>query len=664
MRSKFFVLIPLILMLILCVKPVDAKIGVHSDGFADKEKKASGTNSFNSVQAVQTCPDSFISRPAGDIAIVIGDKVVFEGTGVDPGGNLPLSYRWYFGKGSGIPVSDKARTDAVVFAIPGTFTVRFTVTNSLGIADPTPATIQVNVMLPPVTDPQAQAAALFELKKRSKSRTTLRFENGIPRFVSLQLPLPETLPDDPVVKSLHFLGRYRDFYRLYEPRKQLYLRRIQSDRNGGKHLFFRQKQGDIPVFGSALAVHLDGNTVTSTNGNYLPRIPWLPKPLIDKRAARNTALQHTSGQSLETVGETRLMYFNGGLIGIQDSKTRLAWRVNVRGLRPSDGLGVTWMVLVDAHSGDILLKLDDLRTDKDFDIESANNTTSDTCWNWTSADDNWFDEDGEKIAYPGAASDTYLDGQDAYDYSHENYDFFYNFRRESWANDGDLDVMVHVGTNWRNAAYSHACDHIRFGDSYVVPDIFAHEFTHGLTAYTAELGNTNQTGALGEHYSDVFGYLLDPDDFLVGDGIEVKTEDGTVGGAWDGGNGDGIRESDDDCSNGLDDDGDGWIDEGCRETGTQCGNGIDDDSDGRVDEGCPETGADCGNGLDDDKKATWAVLRAAFLQCYQKGHTPKEQWQKLSDLKMTSLEGYTRYESKFVEIWNLWVASLGEGERP
>ena len=29
---------------------------------------------------------------------------------------------------------------------------------------------------------------------------------------------------------------------------------------------------------------------------------------------------------------------------------------------------------------------------------------------------------------------------------------------------------------------------------------------------------------------------------------------------------------------------------------------------------------------------------------------------------MTSLEGYSRYETKFVELWGLWVASPREGE--
>ena len=33
----------------------------------------------------------------------------------------------------------------------------------------------------------------------------------------------------------------------------------------------------------------------------------------------------------------------------------------------------------------------------------------------------------------------------------------------------------------------------------------------------------------------------------------------------------------------------------------------------------------------------------------------------LTDLKMVSLEGYSKYESKFEELWGLWVALLGEG---
>lgn len=61
------------------------------------------------------------------------------------------------------------------------------------------------------------------------------------------------------------------------------------------------------------------------------------------------------------------------------------------------------------------------------------------------------------------------------------------------------------------------------------------------------------------------------------------------------------------CGNGIDDDGDGFIDlddNDCTERGaTECNNGIDDDGDGFVDGNdfdCQETGTNCANGIDDD----------------------------------------------------------------
>lgn len=60
------------------------------------------------------------------------------------------------------------------------------------------------------------------------------------------------------------------------------------------------------------------------------------------------------------------------------------------------------------------------------------------------------------------------------------------------------------------------------------------------------------------------------------------------------------------CGNGLDDDGDGFVDYDdvdCTETGDECNNGLDDDGDGFTDASdldCTETGDECTNGIDDD----------------------------------------------------------------
>ena len=46
---------------------------------------------------------------------------------------------------------------------------------------------------------------------------------------------------------------------------------------------------------------------------------------------------------------------------------------------------------------------------------------------------------------------------------------------------------------------------IRQTGSFVEPDVAAHEVTHGVTATTAGLLYTGQSGALNESFSDYFG---------------------------------------------------------------------------------------------------------------------------------------------------------------
>jgi PKD repeat protein len=69
--------------------------------------------------------------------------VTFAGTGTDPDGHLPLSFLWNFGGGA--PNRTVEDPGAVTFSTPGTFTVTFTVTDSLGLADPTPDSRVVTV---------------------------------------------------------------------------------------------------------------------------------------------------------------------------------------------------------------------------------------------------------------------------------------------------------------------------------------------------------------------------------------------------------------------------------------------------------------------------------------------------------------------------------------
>jgi hypothetical protein len=89
-----------------------------------------------------------------------------------------------------------------------------------------------------------------------------------------------------------------------------------------------------------------------------------------------------------------------------------------------------------------------------------------------------------------------------------------NHNRNSIDNNGRLlRALVHSGNNWFNAQYSSAYVMMRFGDGNNAPlttiDITAHELTHGLTDFTADLVYSYESGALNESFSDIFGAAVE-----------------------------------------------------------------------------------------------------------------------------------------------------------
>jgi hypothetical protein len=93
-------------------------------------------------------PDGTILSPAADVTIPQGSTLTFTGSGSDPDGDA-LSFRWDMAGGA--PDSTAQSPGSVRFDVPGTFRVTLTVTDSRGLADPTPAgrTVTVESVAPP-----------------------------------------------------------------------------------------------------------------------------------------------------------------------------------------------------------------------------------------------------------------------------------------------------------------------------------------------------------------------------------------------------------------------------------------------------------------------------------------------------------------------------------
>jgi Zn-dependent metalloprotease len=96
------------------------------------------------------------------------------------------------------------------------------------------------------------------------------------------------------------------------------------------------------------------------------------------------------------------------------------------------------------------------------------------------------------------------------------WDFYYSiFKRNSIDNEGmALINSVHYGKKYNNAMWNGR--QMVFGDgdkkvfdSFTVDiDIIGHELAHGVTEYTSNFDYENQSGALNESFSDVFGMMI------------------------------------------------------------------------------------------------------------------------------------------------------------
>ena len=102
------------------------------------------------LASADLAPNGLIDTPAAsDVYISVGDTIDFTATASDPENDLPLTFQWSFGAGSGVADSTLKDPGLTQFNTAGTFTVTFTVTDAIGLADPTPATRTVDVCTPP-----------------------------------------------------------------------------------------------------------------------------------------------------------------------------------------------------------------------------------------------------------------------------------------------------------------------------------------------------------------------------------------------------------------------------------------------------------------------------------------------------------------------------------
>jgi hypothetical protein len=393
------------------------------------------------------------------------------------------------------------------------------------------------------TAEEAQNAAFARLRTESSIRAEVSVErDGSVRFARFNVPT--ATGTDSVDRAFGFLERYRDLYRLREPRRELVPEHVASGGDGDTQVHFTQRIGTVPVEGSWLRVHILNGRVRSTAGRYLVALPALAPPSLNEGAARERATAFAANPGVRAVlHPPRLVAYAPSLLGGDPREAiRPAWRVV---LAARDGVA---RVLFDAATGAALTR-ETLRNDQvrppyptNYLISDAHNGTSriedDECkWDNLAAVIDQFgafaDQDRRLCPMPpppGCSQSCPTppglcvpccvtfhpepppEARDLDPNLRATWDYYATrFRHYGWNAWGmRTPAVVVAGYNPANAAYEGGCDVIAFSSRMERPrDVAAHEYTHAVIAYgNSRLRYRGQSGALNESLADTFGALV------------------------------------------------------------------------------------------------------------------------------------------------------------
>ncbi len=301
---------------------------------------------------------------------------------------------------------------------------------------------------------------------------------------------------DPTGKALNVIGQLSS--QLGVNKNDMVLKRSEVDMAGNTHVRFNQTYKGLPVEFATLTVHFKADGQNKNVSGYSVANIHLDtnSANMDVRRLSSIATIHTSklrqaDLNMLSVSSSSLVVFNTGALKGLDEKNVLAYKVNVLGEDPA----VNEDVYIDAHSGNVLASLTHILDAKNRLIYNVNNKR-----NLSSA---------TVARTEGQAATGNVDVDEAYDYSGDTYDFYQRaYGRDSVDNAGlKLTSYTHYRVGYQNAYWSGS--YMVYGDGFTVDDVAAHELTHGVTQYTANLVYSYQSGALNESMSDIFGETVD-----------------------------------------------------------------------------------------------------------------------------------------------------------
>lgn len=303
--------------------------------------------------------------------------------------------------------------------------------------------------------------------------------------------------------ALAYIGRYADVFGITQVTQELVVIFSEKDDLGMSHVVLGQVYGGVEVYNAFMKIHLsaDSKTIVAASSGFVPNIQ-LPTvvPGINGNQALATAMQALPNATLIT--KPKLIIYPHTTTTL-NTTAKLAWFVELR----DDLLPARNVYIIDAMNGSVLEVIESLtegRNRESYDAEHSTNLP------------------GTLVRSEGDTAVGDEDVDHAHDFAGNTYDYYFNtYERDSFDNQGATMISTaHYGTNYVNAFWNGT--QTVYGDGLSVKDVVAHEWTHALTEHTAGLEYKWQSGALNESFSDIFGVMVDRDDWLIGEDLPAS----------------------------------------------------------------------------------------------------------------------------------------------
>ncbi|MEZ4824791.1 MAG: M4 family metallopeptidase [Bacteroidia bacterium] len=400
-------------------------------------------------------------------------------------------------------------------------------------------------------------------------------DGGLPVFIESTNPASamasRTTSAQTETAALDYLEEIADVLPLKSPREEFVLNQITED-NGITHVKLSQVYQGVPVYGGEVIVHFTAPDKILFTGRYEPT-PVLSDvvPEVTPAAAELTALQDVSTKTnvvALTPAQEDILKYHGAEAELVVYPThgyirsqRLAWHLTIR-----PNFIRRYEYFIDAKTGAVLFSYDhtcaigpvtgnanDLtgasRQVHSFEYATNNFVLLDMSrsmyhgsnnnpqngdgyiltadLNNTSTQNPSYNEitSGNKNSWNATAVSAHYNAGVAYDY------YLNTFGRVSIDGDsGDIVSFINVQDEngpmdnafWNGAAMFYGNGNTAFTPLAKSLDVAGHEMTHGVVQSTANLNYQGQSGALNESFADVFGVMIDRDDWTLGETV-VKT---------------------------------------------------------------------------------------------------------------------------------------------